>query len=117
MEQNPVYKSSMLKVGEVNIYAAWTINDNMIRTFTLPSDPSGEPARDRTNYIANGLAIPATGARFPAFYTDGTSQTIFYVECYSQVHDSIPGGGKGKHLERDAGAGGTIRSGPPFLVQ
>jgi len=95
LEQNALYKSSMLKVGEVNIFAAWTINDNMIKTFTLPADPSGEPARDRTNYIANGLAITPTGAKFPTFYSDGTSQTIFYAECYSQVTDSIPGGGKG----------------------
>ena len=66
IEQQPLYKSSMLKVGEVNIYAAWTINDKTVRTFTLQTDPSGEPARDRTNYIANGLCFPSTGARYPA---------------------------------------------------
>jgi type II secretory pathway pseudopilin PulG len=94
LEQGNLYKSSFTKVGEVNMYVSWTL-DAAVKTYTLPGDPSGEPARDRTNYAANGLAIPPMGAKYPTFYTDGTSQTIFYAECYSQVTDSIPGGGKG----------------------
>jgi type II secretory pathway pseudopilin PulG len=92
LEQQPLYRSSSIKVGEIDIYASWAANDKMIRTYTLPADPSGEPARDRTNYLANGLAIPVTGAKYPTFYTDGTSQTIFYAECYSQVGENMPGG-------------------------
>ncbi len=94
LEQAPLYKSSSLQIGKGSINAGWTLSDKMVKTYTFPADPSGEPAMDRTNYLANGLAIPPKGGRYPTSITDGTSQTIFYAEGYSQVGDSLPGGGK-----------------------
>jgi hypothetical protein len=94
LEQNPLYMSSQTKAGEKTFYANWAVAGKAVRTYVAPEDPAGDPKADRTSYLANELALPASGARYPAFYADGTSNTIFFAEAYSQASDTVTFGGK-----------------------
>src|SRR5262249_11827616 len=61
---------------------------------TSSNDPTFEKGSDHSSYLANELALPATGAKFPASFPDGTSNTILFAEGYSQATDSITVEGK-----------------------
>jgi len=65
-----------------------------VRTYIAPADPTTNAKSDRTSYIANELALTAAGARFPASFTDGTSNTILFAEAYSEATDKITWAGK-----------------------
>lgn len=66
------------------------------KVFLAPNDPSGPPDHlyegwlALCNYPANYLVFGKGGNRFPAFITDGTSNTIFFAQryqmCYGQPH-------------------------------
>ena len=95
IEQGALYRSTALQVKDVNnFHAGWQAAGKPVNTYHLRADPTLDPTSDGTSYLANELAIPAMSVRFPAFYTDGTSNTIFYAEAYSQATDSITWGGK-----------------------
>lgn len=96
VEQANLYKSTLTKVGDTPVYASWKAADKAIRTYIAPGDPTADPMAGRTSYLANELALPATGARYPASFPDGTSNTILYAECYSQATDTVTWDGK-KH--------------------
>src|SRR5262245_25080177 len=78
MDQKSLYDSSSTRVGVMHVYAAWTLAGSPVKTFFGQDDPTADPTSDRTSYLANGLAIPLQGARFPGFYQDGVSNTIFF---------------------------------------
>jgi hypothetical protein len=89
LEQKPLYDSSATEIEKLKVYASWAIPGKSVKTYQSPEDPTSSPASDRSNYIANSLSLPLGGARYPAFYTDGTSNTIFYSEAYSEATDTI----------------------------
>jgi type II secretory pathway pseudopilin PulG len=94
MIQAPLYRSAM----RTAIYAAWEVQGHPVRTFIAQEDPTSDASSDRTSYLANSLAMSSPSSRtimlFPASFTDGTSQTIFYAECYSQTTDPFAQDGK-----------------------
>ncbi len=94
MEQKPLYDSGSAKVGDTDITLASLAAGRAVKTFYIKADPTSDPGSDRTSYIANGLAMPETRTRYPASFTDGVSQTIFYAEGYSQTSEAITFGGK-----------------------
>src|SRR3954453_16963122 len=59
-----------------------------------PSDPTFAKDSDRSSYLANELALPETGARYPTSFPDGTSNTLLFAEGYSQASDTVTVGGK-----------------------
>ena len=94
LEQDNLYKASLTKVGDTPVYASWKVAGKPVKTYIAPGDPTADPKADRTSYLANELALPATGARYPASFTDGTSNTILFAECYSEATDKITWDGK-----------------------
>jgi hypothetical protein len=94
IEEGRLYKASMLTIGKTQLYASWELAGKPIKLFIAPGDPTAEPESDRTSYLVNGLAFPyPTHPRMPASFPDGTSNTIFFAEGYSQAVDLFPGGG------------------------
>jgi type II secretory pathway pseudopilin PulG len=96
MDNQQLYQSSLTKIGEQQIYAAWAVAGKPVKTFFSPNDPTSNPTSDRTSYVANSLAMssPTQNMRYPASFTDGTSQTIFFAEAYSETNDTIAWDGK-----------------------
>jgi type II secretory pathway pseudopilin PulG len=95
LEQQNVYKTSLVQLGDTPIYASWQSAGTVIKTFVGPGDPTADPPSDRTSYLANGLAMPRFSARFPASFSDGTSYTILFAESYSRAV-----GSQGEAVER-----------------
>jgi hypothetical protein len=85
IEQDVLYKSSLVMVGTTPVYASWQGAENAIKVYLGPGDPTLEGASNHTSYLANGLALPRTSVRYPAFFADGTSNTIFYAEAYARA--------------------------------
>src|SRR5262249_14988628 len=94
VEQDPLFKSARTKIGDFTVYASWEAAGKSVKVFMMESDPTFEKGSDRTSYLANELALPAVGARVPAPFPDGTSQTILLAEGYSQASDTVTFGGK-----------------------
>jgi hypothetical protein len=94
VEQDNLYKSARTKVGDTEVYASWETAGKSVKIFLVEADPTFERGSDRTSYLANELALPATGARYPASFPDGTSNTILFAEGYSQATDTVTFGGK-----------------------
>ena len=96
IEQDNLYKSTLRKIGDTPAFASWEAAGKVVRTYIAPGDLTADPKTDRTSYLANELSMPATGARYPASFPDGTSNTILYAEGYSEAVDTITWDGK-KH--------------------
>ncbi len=95
VEQDNVYKVAFMNVGPAPLYACWAGAGRTIKMYGAPGDPTlGDAAADRTSYLANGLALPAESARYPASITDGTSNTVMYAEAYSQAVGTLAYGGQ-----------------------
>jgi prepilin-type processing-associated H-X9-DG protein len=85
IEQDNLYKNA--DDGHGNL-SAWNNNtfSYLIKTYICPDDTSGEPNGlysgwlATSNYACNFLAFGLTGARFPASFTDGTSNTMIFTE-------------------------------------
>jgi prepilin-type processing-associated H-X9-DG protein len=94
IEQDNLYKISDDGKG---ILSVWNNNtfSFLIRTYICPSDGSGgsnglyNDWLATSNYAANFLAFGFDGARFPASFTDGTSNTIIFTERH-QLCDGTP---------------------------
>ena len=93
MELGFLLKGAAIKIKDDAVYTNHFAAGNAVKPYGLKSDPTLDPTSDGTSYLANELAIPAMKARYPAFYTDGTAQTIFYAEGYSRAIDTVPAGG------------------------
>jgi len=99
VEGDVIYKSSAAWTGSY-YHLQWAGYDWSTGTgwrqgpkvFMAPGDPSGPTANPnggygmRTSYVTNYDAFGGWNGpqNFPASFTDGTSQTIFYAEAYSQ---------------------------------
>jgi type II secretory pathway pseudopilin PulG len=94
IEQGPLYNSTLKKVGDTPIYASWEAAGKSVNLFMASNDPTLEKVSDRTSFLVNELALPETGGRLPASFPDGTSQTIFFAEGYSQASDTATFGGR-----------------------
>jgi hypothetical protein len=94
LEQKPLYDSSATEIEKLKVYASWALAGKSIRTYQSAEDRTSDPSSDRTSYLANSLAIPLANARYPAYYTDGTSNTIFFAEGFSEATDNITWDGK-----------------------
>jgi type II secretory pathway pseudopilin PulG len=91
-----LHRSTFTKVGDKSVFASWRAAGKVVKPYIASADPTADPKSDGTSYLANELAMPAAGARFPASFTDGTSNTILYTEAYSQATDTLTWEGK-KH--------------------
>jgi hypothetical protein len=65
-----------------------------VKLYIAPGDPTAAKTADRTSYLGNELALPATPARYPASFPDGTSNTILFAEGYSVAMDVVAWQGK-----------------------
>src|SRR5262245_30859396 len=94
LEQVNLFKSTLKDIGDTPVYASWNAAGTSVKLFMAEADPTYEKGSDRTSYLGNELALPARPARFPASFSDGTSNTILFAEGYSQTVDTVTFGGK-----------------------
>jgi hypothetical protein len=94
VEQNPLFQSTRQDIDGKPVYASWRAAGKPVKVFMAPSDPTYEKDSDRSSYLTNELALTEPGTRFPSSFPDGTSQTIFFAEGYSQATDTVTFGGK-----------------------
>jgi len=87
VEENRLYQGSRELGGQFPIYASWIAAGKPVSHYIADDDPTTDPKSDRTSFLANALALPWTGGRYPATFTDGTSNTILYATGYSQAVD------------------------------
>jgi prepilin-type N-terminal cleavage/methylation domain-containing protein len=93
IEGGNLYNSSLGtdgRNGGLATYSAWNVqNSPNPKTYICPSDPTypGGWGQAKTSYAYNGAVFPVsypwgwgTQHRFPAYISDGTSQTIFFTE-------------------------------------
>src|SRR5439155_3183909 len=92
VDQAPTFKASLVNLNQKGLYASWTCTGKTVSPFLADDDPTTDPVADRTNFLANALALPRTGARFPTSFPDGTSNTILFAEAYSRAVDPFPAG-------------------------
>ena len=112
IEQHNLFKTSRTKVGDQDHFLVWAnrVSATPVRTFVCPDDPTAPPGgvfENRlatTSYAGNFLVFGATatapdfepvslqgGARIPASFQDGTSNTMVFAERY-QVCNGVPTG-------------------------
>jgi prepilin-type processing-associated H-X9-DG protein len=96
IEQKPLYQGSLEAGGQSPIFASWMAAGKPVSLFIADDDPTADPRSDRTSFLANALALPWTGGRYPATFTDGTSNTILFATGYSQAVDPFSGSGPTK---------------------
>jgi len=99
MDNTPVYTQATWGTQAVSQIANW--QQQRVKTFSANGDPTLQSTGTYSSYIANQYAFngnygnspwvasPSSGyapSRFPASYTDGTSNTLFYAEAYSYIN-------------------------------
>lgn len=100
IEQNALYQSTRKNIDGKPVYVSWAAAGNSVKVFMSPNDPTLDKGSDRTkdsdrtSYLTNELALSEQGTKFPASFPDGTQQTIFFAEGYSQATDTVTFGGK-----------------------
>jgi prepilin-type N-terminal cleavage/methylation domain-containing protein len=104
LDNAPLYNAALQiddRNGNLPTYSQWGINNQgqaRIKTYICPADPTQDDNPGWTNsvtsYAYNGqvffLSYPwgwgAGSKRYPAYITDGTSQTIFFTEHLVMGH-------------------------------
>jgi type II secretory pathway pseudopilin PulG len=96
VDNAPLYKASLTKIGEKNYHVSWALADRPFKTYSSPDDPTADPKTTRSSYLANELVLIGGPKRhrFPASISDGPAQTICYAEGYSQCSDTFVEDGK-----------------------
>jgi hypothetical protein len=98
IEQDNMYKSAEnmqpaddpLPNGRVGYELEWRNRPRVVKTFIAPADSTYVDGQPYCSYRTNGLAfcVPAgsqtswVGPRFPATFSDGTSNTVFFAESW-----------------------------------
>jgi prepilin-type N-terminal cleavage/methylation domain-containing protein len=61
-----------------------------VPTYVASADPTNDPVQmpGLTSYASNALVFGTTGARLPASFPDGTSNTVVLMERYAQANSS-----------------------------
>jgi prepilin-type processing-associated H-X9-DG protein len=126
IEQDNVYKNSQDKDGS-KVYSVWNYGTcaARIKTYVCPSDFSNKDALFEdwlalTSYAANFMVFGDPEAenrlrgihKFPAFITDGTSNTVFFTERYQMCNGEPNGWG---YVGDSVRAPGYGLYGPVFL--
>jgi type II secretory pathway pseudopilin PulG len=91
VEQDPIYKAS---IGDDGGFYIWNNRAfrNKINTFICPDDKSAPEDglyKDwlaTSNYVGSWLVFGEGGARIPAAFPDGTSNTIVFTERYQMCN-------------------------------
>jgi type II secretory pathway pseudopilin PulG len=96
IEQDNVYKNAATDTGGFSVWVNNT-QGTLIKTYICPNDnslgnaPIYEGWLATTNYAANFQVFTLAGARIPASFPDGTSNTIAFAERY-QICNHTPTG-------------------------
>jgi prepilin-type processing-associated H-X9-DG protein len=94
IEQDNVYKNAQLEDGGYSVWHNGTYS-LIIKLYICPSDPTGNQGHlfddwlATSNYAANYLVFGTGGARIPATFQDGTSNTVVFTERY-QICQGTP---------------------------
>jgi prepilin-type N-terminal cleavage/methylation domain-containing protein len=104
LEQDNLYKNSADDKGN---HSAWNnaVYSYRIKIYECPSDGSAGAAQlydgwlATGSYAANFLALGTVSARFPASFTDGTSNTIVFTERYKVCNQTPCGWAFGGETE------------------
>jgi len=90
MENNPLYNATKNGGGwgdpqyaGYSPVVGWGASPTPVKTYFGPGDPTADPSQPNTSYIANQIAMNSS-KRYPAYFQDGTSQTIAYAEAYQR---------------------------------
>ena len=88
--------------GKLSMQLEWAGVTRVVKTYYAPADASlqAAPTVDNVSYRYNewvffsppGNVVNWTNARYPASITDGTSNTIFFVEAYANTGEMTQGG-------------------------
>jgi hypothetical protein len=92
--EDPRYMSSRTQSVKLSVFGNWRCEGKPVTPFIGPGDPTNSADSDRSSYLANGGLLRRGGSKYPASIPDGTSQTIFYTECYSVATDTFSSAGK-----------------------
>jgi len=112
MDNDPLYKQG-----------PGVADNSPMRSYFAPGDPTGDPRAvpGRTSYLSNAqlfvecnkVTNNPQAANFPASVTDGSSQTIGFIEGYSRCSGgNRPWASVGSNYH--PGLGGTFEMQPPF---
>jgi prepilin-type N-terminal cleavage/methylation domain-containing protein len=101
MDNKPTYDSAPVWGIKRSDALGWASSMSTIKTYQGPGDPTMDPTQQtRASYMANARAFhkmdqwgwgSSGPTRYPATFTDGTSQTIFFTEGYSVAATSWGG--------------------------
>jgi prepilin-type processing-associated H-X9-DG protein len=93
IEQDNLYKNALLENGSYSVWQKATCSV-VIKMYLCPADPTGNQAHlfdnwlATSNYAANYLVFGTGGARIPATFQDGTSNTVVFTERYQMCQDT-----------------------------
>jgi len=97
IEQDNLYKASFTnsdgRNGNLPAFWQWnsTVQNARVKTYICPSDPSYKDEGGHSGYGQNGMVFregywAKNCLRFPASFTDGTSNTILYTDKYAHCY-------------------------------
>jgi prepilin-type N-terminal cleavage/methylation domain-containing protein len=98
IEQGNMYEAARCTnagnpAGRLGYQLEWSGKPRIVKTFIAPLDPTQPGDQPYCSYRTNGLGFTVPvgdqtswqGPRFPASFSDGTSNTVFFAEGYGRV--------------------------------
>jgi len=83
MEGDNLYKSGAWGNGYWDYQAVWSSYGRGPKTYYAPLDSSFQTGANQISYAVSQLVFSSTGARLPATFQDGTSNTIIVTERFA----------------------------------